>query len=186
MRITKKLKAARAAFKQRVASFLQELGAVEHDGLYEFKLLTPIGEMGISLWDSAIMCRFWDVEQAKEFTRRFTSQACNPYSGKWNWHFDDDANTLNGDCEASFRFYMERVMGHGLPDDLTTLTPGQHDYCVCRLEVLPLADLRRRQDLTAQQIEAAHEQRNDKALANLRVREEHLRLAVNRKDFDLV
>ena len=45
MRITKKLKAARAGFKQRVIDFITSLGAVEHDGLYRFKLVTPIGEI---------------------------------------------------------------------------------------------------------------------------------------------
>ena len=181
-RITKTLLAARVAFKQRVTEFLKAVGAAENDGLYEWRLNTPVGELDISLWDNAIMCRFADVERATEFTRQFTSQSCNPFSGKWNWHFDDCADTLNGDCESHFMRYATLLMSLGtLPADLTTLTTHQTEHCVDRLSKLPLAEIRHRQDLTNRQIELAFNQRNDLALANLHVREEHLRLAVERK-----
>lgn len=101
-RITKQLLAARAAFKQRVCEFLKAIGASEIDGAYAWMLKTPVGELAVSVWDSAIMCRFADVEQATAFTRKFTSESCNPYSGKWNWHFSDDADTLTSNCEAPF------------------------------------------------------------------------------------
>lgn len=64
-----------------------------------------------------------------------------------------------------------------LPRDLTTLTAAQAEFCVAFYAARPLADIRRRQQLTVQQIGWAVEQRNDFALANLRVREEILRLA---------
>lgn len=183
-RITKKLMAARAAFKTRVCDFLKSVGADESDGSYGWKLNTPIGELSISLWDNAIMCRFADVEQATTFTRRFTAQSCNPYSGKWNWHFDDDADTLNGECEAQFVRYVKLLLSLGtLPADLTKLTPVQAEHCVSRLSKFPLAELRRRQDLTNQQITLAFKQRNDAALTNLHVQIEHLRLAVDRQAF---
>ena len=181
-RTTKKLLAARVAFKQRVTEFLKAVGAAENDGLYEWRLNTPVGELDISLWDNAIMCRFADVERATEFTRQFTSQSCNPFSGKWNWHFDDCADTLHDNCEAQFVRYVTVLMSLGtLPADLTTLTTDQIEHCMARLSKHPLAELRHRQDLTNRQIELAFNQRNDVALANLHVRAEHLRLAVERK-----
>lgn len=181
-RITKKLLAARATFKTRVGNFLKSVGADETDRLYEWKLATPIGELNVSLWDNAIMCRFIEVEQATAFTRRFTSQSCNPYSGKWNWHFEDDPDTLNGNCEAQFLKYVTLLMSLGtLPEDLTTLTPDQTEQCVARLAKFPLSELRRRQDLANRQIELAFHQHNDASLANLQVRAEHLRLAVDRQ-----
>jgi len=184
-RITKKLLAARAAFKARVSNFLKSVGADETERLYEWKLATPIGELNVSLWDNAIMCRFIEVEKAITFTRRFTSQSCNPYSGKWNWHFDDDADTLNGNCEAQFVRYVKLLMSlETLPDDLTTLTSDQTEKCVARLAKFPLAELRRRQDLANRQIELAFTPCNEAALANLHVRVEHLRMAVDRQTFE--
>ena len=183
-RITKKLLAARAAFKTRVCDFLKTVGASSNEGTYEWKLNTPIGELGVSLWDSAIMCRFADVEQGKAFTRQFAAQSSNPYSGKWNWHFEDDPDTLNGNCEAQFVKYVTLLISLGtLPEDLTTLTPDQTEKCVARLSKFPLAELRRRQDLANRQIELAFMPCNEAALANLHVRVEHLRMAVDRQAF---
>lgn len=183
-RITKKLIAARSNFQNRVSNFIRAIGGVEHDGLYRFKLDTPIGEMGISVWDLAIMCRFWNVVKASEFTRRHTSQSCNPHSGKWNWHFSDDATTLNANCEAEWVRYMTKLMSLGhLPEDLTQMTTEQTQQVVEQLSRLPLRELRRRQDLTQQQSALAFELRNDDVLRNLQVRAEHLRMAVDRKCF---
>ena len=183
-RITKKLLAARATFKTRVGDFLKSVGADETERLYEWKLATPIGELNVSLWDNAIMCRFIEVEKATAFTRRFTSQSCNPYSGKWNWHFDDDADTLNGNCEAQFVRYVKLLMSlETLPEDLTRLSPDQTEKCVARLAKYPLSELRRRQDLANRQIELAFAQHSDASLANLQVRVDHLRMAVDRQTF---
>ncbi len=183
-RITKKLLAARAAFKTRVCEFLNGMGASQNDGAYEWKLDTPIGDLGVSLWDNAIMCRFADVEQGTAFTRQFSAQSSNPYSGKWNWHFEDDADILNGNCEAQFVRYVKLLMSLGtLPEDLTTLTPDQTETCVARLAKFPLAELRRRQDLANRQIELAFMPSHEVALGNLHVRVEHLRLAVDRQAF---
>ncbi len=183
-RITKKLLAARAAFKTRVCEFLNTVGASQNEGTYEWKLATPIGDLSVGVWDSAIMCRFADVEQGKAFTRQFAAQSSNPYSGKWNWHFEDDADTLNGNCEAQFVRYVKPLMSlETLPQDLTTLTPDQIEQCVARLSKFPLAELRRRQALANRQIELAFVPSNDAALANLHVRVEHLRMAVDRQTF---
>lgn len=182
--ITKKLRAAHATFKKRVCDFLNAVGAVQSDECYEWKLTTPCGDLDISVWDAAIMCRFADVERGTDFTRKFTSQSCNPYSGKWNWHFDDDPDELSGDCESQFVRYVTLLLSlDKFPADLTKLTPEQAEHSVARLSKVALAELRRRQDLTNCQIEMAFKQRNDAALANLHVRAEHLRLAVDRQAF---
>ena len=171
-----KLRERRAAFWQRVCQFLKDMGAEESDGPYEWTLKTPIGNLEVSMWDADIYHRFADVEAGIEFTRQFTAQ-----SGKWNWRFDDDPDSLNDDCEAQFVKYITRLMSLGtLPADLTTLTPDQTENCVARLSKLPLVELRRRQDRAYRQIELAFRERNDAALANLHVRAEHLRLAVDR------
>lgn len=68
-----------------------------------------------------------------------------------------------------------------LPRDLTLLSLEQTEFCVAFYAAKPLGDIRRRQELTDRQIGWAVEQRNDFALGNLRVREELLRLAAERK-----
>ena len=72
---------------------------------------------------------------------------------------------------------------NSLPSDLTTLTPEQTEQSVAHLSKLPLAELRRRQALANCQIELAFVPSNDAALANLHVRVEHLRMAVDRQAF---
>ena len=133
---------------------------------------------------AALSPSFADVEQGKAFTSKLTSQSSNPYSGKWNWHFEDDADTLDGNCEAQFVRYVKLLMSlETLPEDLTTLTPDQTEKCVSRLSKFPLAELRRRQALANRQIELAFMPCNEAALANLHVRVEHLRMAVDRQTF---
>src|SRR5205823_3938081 len=159
------------AFWQRVRRFLENMGAEESDGPYELKLNTPIGDLDVSMWDADIICRFEEVVEATAFSHLFTAQACNPHTGKWNWHYNDDADTLNDDCEAQFVKHVTLLMSL----DLTTLTPDQTEDCVARLSKLPLDKLRHRQELIYRKIERAFEQRNDTALANLHVRAENLR-----------
>lgn len=68
-------------------------------------------------------------------------------------------------------------MRMSLPHDLTKLTARQVAWCVAYHAALPLAEIRRRQELTDRQIGMAWQQQNDFALNNLRVREEILRRA---------
>lgn len=184
MRVTKKFRTAHAAFKNRVIDELKTRGAVEHDGLYDFKLETPIGDIGISVWESAIMCRLWSVEAGRRFTEQHCpSRTCNRYSGKWNHHYTDDATTLNAVPEVEFFFYLDKLLIDALRQDLSSLSLPQHESCVAHLGRLPLHELRRRQDLNTKQIETAHRQLNESALSNLHIRDEHLRAAVERKEF---
>jgi len=68
-----------------------------------------------------------------------------------------------------------------LPHDLTTLSAERAAWCVAYHAAMPLGEIRRRQELTDAQIGKAWRQRNDFALANLRVREDILRRAAERK-----
>jgi hypothetical protein len=110
-RTTKRLTTARTAFQSRVIDFIVKLGAIKSDRLYDFTIATPAGEVGISVWESAIMCRFSNVDAGTEFsTINGCGHTSNPYSGKWNWHYPDDADTLNAVCERDFIRYFERLM----------------------------------------------------------------------------
>ncbi|HQU45855.1 MAG TPA: hypothetical protein PK867_23775 [Pirellulales bacterium] len=61
------------------------------------------------------------------------------------------------------------------------LSAAEFDWCVAYHAALPLAEIRRRQELTDRQIGMAWRQRNDFALNNLRMREEILRRATEQK-----
>lgn len=75
----------------------------------------------------------------------------------------------------------DETMRQSLPRDLTKLTAAQVEWCVAYHAAMPLAEIRRRQELVDQQIGMAWRQRNDFALANLRVSEEILRRGAERK-----
>ena len=66
-----------------------------------------------------------------------------------------------------------------LPKDLTTLSEKQIQEVTEFLTSLTLGTLRKRQTLVNTQISAAHAQRNDAALNNLRVKENLLTVAID-------
>lgn len=68
-----------------------------------------------------------------------------------------------------------------LPHDLTTLTGEQVQWCVAYHAAMPLAKIRRWQELVDEQIGMAWQQRDDFALNNLRVMEELLRCGAESK-----
>lgn len=106
-RITKKQLAARETFKQRIREELMKCGGKEHNGLYPYILQTPIGVLNVDIWDNSVMCRFDDEKQAT----RFTAGASNPYSGKWNFHFDDTESALQFGAQR-FAWELERLMAY--------------------------------------------------------------------------
>ena len=91
MRITKKLMKARTFFRRNVCEYLESVGAVAKpcDFAREYLLETPVGRLTITVFDNWIACCFADPKAA---AARVPS---NPYSGKWNFHYADDAGVLN-------------------------------------------------------------------------------------------
>lgn len=55
----------------------------------EWTLATKAGPLTLKAVDCEfIHCRFEDVEKAKDHLGHSPNSRLNPYSGKWNWHFD--------------------------------------------------------------------------------------------------
>jgi hypothetical protein len=91
-----------AAFEAAFEARMVELGAVrgEHRegaglvgllGGYIWKLETVAGPLLITCHGDWVATRFVDVERAKEYVdHSFGGGGMNPYSGKWNTHFDND------------------------------------------------------------------------------------------------
>jgi len=85
-RITKAEQANREWFKAEVTRRLTALGAARTpNGMYDYAVATVAGTLHVTVYDNWIACRFEEPERAKAVsdTRR------NPYSGKWNHHYDN-------------------------------------------------------------------------------------------------
>jgi hypothetical protein len=77
-------KVEREKLKKKVVKLMQELKAEPGNFLnYEWKVQTTLGPLLVhySLECGTVFTRFKDPKRAREMVR------CNPYSGKWNFHF---------------------------------------------------------------------------------------------------
>jgi len=91
---SKRLVAAQLRFQQRVVDALQSLGAVRtHERYLQYRLTTPAGLLNISIYENWIATCFDNVLLGANFSNAY-GKPCNPYSGKWNWHYNDAAKTL--------------------------------------------------------------------------------------------
>ena len=86
-RNTKRFLKARERFEAAVTKLLDSLGA-RPGNFYDYELPTPAGLLHISVNGNWVAARFDDVALGKAFTESCYCP-CNPYSGKWNFHFFD-------------------------------------------------------------------------------------------------
>ena len=85
-RITKEEQANRKWFKAEIGRRLEALGATRNrDRGYDYTLTTVAGNLYVTVYDDWIACRFEEPERAKAIS----DTRLNPYSGKWNHHYDD-------------------------------------------------------------------------------------------------
>jgi hypothetical protein len=93
-----------------VTAYIVSKGARRVEQFYDYEIDTPAGLLGITFWDDAIMTRFSDVDRGKSFTST-VGLLCNPFSGKWNYHFANDPASLEPNAVlAHFGFYLERLL----------------------------------------------------------------------------
>ncbi|MGD0900314.1 MAG: hypothetical protein ABR915_20980 [Thermoguttaceae bacterium] len=84
---SKRLLKAEERFQAAVTTYIVSLGA--RPGMfYDYELDTPVGVLHISVYGDWVATRFADPARGTEFTKT-CGHACNPYSGKWNFHFGD-------------------------------------------------------------------------------------------------
>jgi hypothetical protein len=72
-------------FAAAVTLAIKELGARE-GGTYGWQLDTCVGLLELSPYEDWVACRFVDVERVNVVIHH---GQLNPFSGKWNWHFDN-------------------------------------------------------------------------------------------------
>jgi hypothetical protein len=85
-RVTKAEQANREWFKAEITRRLAALGATRNQGGYEYAVATVAGNLYVTAYDDWIACRFKEPERAKAIG----DTRLNPYSGKWNHHYDPD------------------------------------------------------------------------------------------------
>ena len=70
------------------ADRLEALGATRNrdcDYAHEYAVATVAGNLYVTVYDNWIACRFEEPESAEAIS----DTRLNPYSGKWNHHYDD-------------------------------------------------------------------------------------------------
>ena len=93
-------------FVEAVTEFFTTLGA-RPGSFYDFELSTPAGLLHLSVHGTWVATRFDDVAEGRAFTESCGS-SCNPYSGKWNFHFPD---SLHPDAAiADLRYWFGLLM----------------------------------------------------------------------------
>ena len=105
----KQLAKAHERFQSALTEYVVSKGA-KPSKFYDHELDTPAGLLRISVHDSWIATRFDDVAAGKLFTESH-HVPCNPYSGKWNFHFSNDPASLEPNAAiAHFGHYLDRLL----------------------------------------------------------------------------
>lgn len=106
----KALLKAQGRFKSALTEYVFSKGARPSKS-YDYEVATPAGPLLISIYGNWIACRFDNVELGR-LASASTGQCCNPYSGKWNFHFcDGSVSSLEPQAAiALFGSYLDDVL----------------------------------------------------------------------------
>ena len=106
----KALLKAQKRFKNALTEYIVGKGARPSKS-YDFELATPAGSLLITVYGNWIACRFDNVELGR-LASASTGRRCNPYSGKWNFHFcDGSVASLEPQAAiALFGSYLDDVL----------------------------------------------------------------------------
>lgn len=118
-KVSKRLAMARETFQRHtVHRFLgygaeQPYPSTDRERLF---LLTPVGKLDINVFENWIHTRFEDNERGYRATSRIcqTHERSNPFSGKWNFLYIDNATTLEYlPLTDPFFDYIEKLLDWG-------------------------------------------------------------------------
>ena len=106
----KRLVRAQERFKAAVTTYLDSIGA-RPGHFYDYEMDTPAGLLHLSVYDDWVATRFDDVKQATTATKTI-GRPCNPFSGKWNFHyFDGSVESLNpNQVILDLSFYVDKLL----------------------------------------------------------------------------
>ncbi|MDY0166632.1 MAG: hypothetical protein RBS80_08820 [Thermoguttaceae bacterium] len=97
---------AERRFIEAVTQFVLSLGG-RPGSFYDYELDTPAGLLNVSVHDNWVATRFDDVAMGRAFSEAY-DRACNPYSGKWNFHFPSGYTPEL--AVAELRFWFDKLM----------------------------------------------------------------------------
>ena len=107
--VPKRLAKAQERFKAGLTEFIVSKGTRPSD-FYDHEIDTPAGLLRISIHDNWIATRFDDVAEGRRFSSSI-GVGCNPFSGKWNFHYSDDVTSLDPEVViADFGYFLERLL----------------------------------------------------------------------------
>ena len=86
-------------------------GIAQPGRFYDYELDTPAGLLHLTVYGDWVAARFDDVARGGAFTKT-CGCLCNPYSGKWNFHFcDGTIGSLHPDIVLpQLGYYYEWLM----------------------------------------------------------------------------
>jgi len=113
---TKRFRKAFGQWQEAVISHLKKYGAnfvIDSAGTREWFIQTPAGSLRVALHSDVpeIFQRFNDIENGKTFTDLSWCPSCNPYSGKWNFGYNNE-DVLNDPvgCLAQWKHCIDSLM----------------------------------------------------------------------------
>jgi hypothetical protein len=98
----------RQRFVKQATALLLSLGAIQDDGSYPFVLQTKAGRLRLhpeqnrTEGPGTVFTRFDDPQAARQLVD------CNPFSGKWNFHYFDKWTVESALADLSF--WLGRVL----------------------------------------------------------------------------
>jgi hypothetical protein len=113
------LKAERR-FVEAVTEFVIGLGA-RPASFYDYEMDTPAGLLRVTVYETWVATRFDDVGLGRAFSES-CGRSCNPYSGKWNFHYADSHPTEV--VIADLRFWFDRLLSWKPSHVSQPSTPG--------------------------------------------------------------
>ena len=112
-------KATAERFDSEATRLAKELGAIDHPGVVENEMLIETKGGPMTIWPSAmavrgrrtgfytVFCRFRDMDKLKAGSH--ISTAINPFSGKYNFHYDGHDSDLET-ALAYFKQHLRRAL----------------------------------------------------------------------------
>lgn len=106
-------------YRERIRAILTRMGAIPYKrgtgGLYEWTIpVTIYGPLHVAVHEGStdvfcqgstdVFCRFEYPELASR------GLDCNPFTGKWNFHFDDSFDAK--ECEAAVEERLDNILVH--------------------------------------------------------------------------
>jgi hypothetical protein len=107
---SKRLLKAQEKFKAAVTAYRDSIGA-RPGHFYDYEMDTPAGLLHLSVYDDWVATRFDDVKQATTATKTI-GRPCNPFSGKWNFHyFDGSVKSLKPEVVLpQLDYFLDRLL----------------------------------------------------------------------------